>query len=172
MTTTEQRLADALRAVLPFAERDVGELCDLVRDDDSEAEANAASEYLWAARRALAAYDAQQAQAVAGGGWREGGAIGDELAILDENSAIVACTWQRGQDFDGPDEFLNARSARARIVLCVNAHDGLVAALHDCVDRLGVLIECDNEDHGGAATADVDAYNTARASLAAAGVQA
>lgn len=63
MNTTEQRLADALSAVLPLAERDVGELLDLVRDDDSEAEANTASESIWAARNALAAYDAQQAQA-------------------------------------------------------------------------------------------------------------
>lgn len=62
MKTVTEQLADALRAVLPFAERDVGELLDLVRDDDSEAEADTASESIWAARNALSAYDAQQAE--------------------------------------------------------------------------------------------------------------
>ncbi len=60
MKTVTEQLADALRAVLPFAERDVGELLDLVRDDDSEAEADTASESIWAARNALAAYDVAQ----------------------------------------------------------------------------------------------------------------
>lgn len=63
MTTTEQRLADALRAILPFAERDVGELAYLACDDDSEDEAMDANADVERAREALAAYDAQQAQA-------------------------------------------------------------------------------------------------------------
>lgn len=61
--TTEQRLADALRAILPFAERDVGELADLACDTDSEDEAMAANADVERARQTLAAYDAQQAQA-------------------------------------------------------------------------------------------------------------
>ena len=98
MTTTEQRLADALRAVLPFAERDVGELCDLVRDDDSEAEANAASEYLWAARQALAAYDA----------WPERMAtdyrVTTEWDAFDADSPRAAAVevWQRIRESAGP----------------------------------------------------------------------
>lgn len=63
MTTTEQRLADALRAILPFAERDVGELAYLACDDDSEDEAMDANADVERAREAIAAYDAQQAQA-------------------------------------------------------------------------------------------------------------
>ena len=59
MTTTEQRLADALRAILPFAERDVGELAYLACDDDSEDEAMDANADVERAREALAAYDAQ-----------------------------------------------------------------------------------------------------------------
>ena len=59
MTTTEQRLADALRAVLPYAERDVGELADLACDEDSEDEAMAANADVERARQVLAAYDAR-----------------------------------------------------------------------------------------------------------------
>lgn len=59
MTTTEQRLADALRAVLPFAERDVGELADLACDTDSEDEAVAANADVERARQTLATYDAR-----------------------------------------------------------------------------------------------------------------
>lgn len=59
MTTTEQRLADALRAILPFAERDVGELAYLACDDESEDEAMDANADVERAREALAAYDAQ-----------------------------------------------------------------------------------------------------------------
>lgn len=59
MNTTEQRLADALRAVLPFAERDVGELAELACDEDSEDEAMDANADVERAREALAAYDAR-----------------------------------------------------------------------------------------------------------------
>jgi hypothetical protein len=52
------------------------------------------------------------------------------------------------------------------IVKCVNAHDELVAALKSCRDRIGVLIECDNEDHGGANPDDIQAWESARVALA------
>lgn len=113
MTTTEQRLADALRAILPFAERDVGELLDLVRDDDSETEASEASEALWAARAALAAYDAHQAQDVVAGAW----------------SANAGSIWDHTGRWIADCDSENA----ARIVACVNAHDALVSALQNAL---------------------------------------
>ena len=154
MNKTTEQLADALRAVLPFAERDVGELLDLVRDDDSEAEADTASESLWAARNALASYDAQQAKAqeqdVAAGAW----------------SANAGSVW----DHTGKWIADCNREHAARIVQCVNAHDALVSALRGCVERLGVVIESDTDDAlHGASPDDVAAYDAARAALEAAG---
>ena len=107
MKTITEQLADALSAVLPFAERDVGELLDLVRDDDSEAEADTASESIWAARNALAAYDAQQAQAhdVAAGAW----------------STNAGSVWDHTGKWVADCNRVNA----ARIVACVNACAGM-----------------------------------------------
>lgn len=42
----------------------------------------------------------------------------------------------------------------------------MAGALRLCEDRLGVLIECDNEDHGGASPDDVNAWRACRAILA------
>ena len=146
MKTITEQLADALRAVLPFAERDVGELLDLVRDDDSEAEADTASESIWAARNALAAYDAQQAQAhdVAAGAW----------------SANAGSVW----DHTGKWIADCNREHAARIVQCVNAHDALVSALRTIL-----------ADKGSASfNDDLEAYDaaiqTASDALAQAGV--
>ena len=146
MKTITEQLADALRAVLPFAERDVGELLDLVRDDDSEAEADTASESIWAARNALAAYDAQQAQAhdVAAGAW----------------SANAGSVW----DHTGKWIADCNREHAARIVQCVNAHDALVSALRTIL-----------ADKGSASfNHDLEAYDaaiqTASDALAQAGV--
>lgn len=146
MKTITEQLADALRAVLPFAERDVGELLDLVRDDDSEAEADTASESIWAARNALAAYDAQQARAqpVAAGAW----------------SANAGSVW----DHTGKWIADCNREHAARIVQCVNAHDALVSALRTIL-----------ADKGSASfNDDLEAYDaaiqTASDALAQAGV--
>ena len=146
MKTITEQLADALRAVLPFAERDVGELLDLVRDDDSEAEADTASESIWAARNALASYDAQQAQAhdVAAGAW----------------SANAGSVW----DHTGKWVADCNREHAARIVQCVNAHDALVSALRTIL-----------ADKGSASfNDDLEAYDaaiqTASDALAQAGV--
>ena len=146
MKTITEQLADALRAVLPFAERDVGELLDLVRDDDSEAEADTASESIWAARNALAAYDAQQAQAhdVAAGAW----------------SANAGSVWDHTGRWIADCDSENA----ARIVQCVNAHDALVSALRTIL-----------ADKGSASfNHDLEAYDaaiqTASDALAQAGV--
>lgn len=119
MTTTEQRLADALRAVLPFAERDVSELADLACDDDSEDEAMAANADVERAREALAAYDAQQAQPVPAGAW----------------SANAGSVWDHTGKWVADCNSENA----ARIVACVNAHNALVSAL------LGVMPYAENE---------------------------
>ena len=146
MKTITEQLADALRAVLPFAERDVGELLDLVRDDDSEAEADTASESIWAARNALASYEAQQAQAhdVAAGAW----------------SANAGSVW----DHTGKWIADCNREHAARIVQCVNAHDALVSALRTIL-----------ADKGSASfNHDLEAYDaaiqTASDALAQAGV--
>ena len=146
MKTITEQLADALRAVLPFAERDVGELLDLVRDDDSEAEADTASESIWAARNALASYEAQQAQAhdVAAGAW----------------SANAGSVW----DHTGKWVADCNREHAARIVQCVNAHDALVSALRTIL-----------ADKGSASfNHDLEAYDaaiqTASDALAQAGV--
>ena len=42
----------------------------------------------------------------------------------------------------------------------------LAEALRVVNDRLGIVIECDNEDHGGAGEDDVAAYELARTTLA------
>lgn len=60
MKTLTEKLADALRAVLPFAERDVGELTKLANDGDSESEAMAANADVERAAQTLADYDARQ----------------------------------------------------------------------------------------------------------------
>ena len=60
---------------------------------------------------------------------------------------------------------------RPLILQRVNAHDALVSALRDCVERLGVVIESDTDDAlHGASPDDVAAYEAGRAALAVAGV--
>ena len=105
------------------------------------------------ARNALAAYDAQQAQAhdVAAGAW----------------SANAGSVW----DHTGKWIADCNREHAARIVQCVNAHNALVSALRDCVERLGIVIESDTDDAlHGASPDDVAAYEAGRAALAVAGV--
>ena len=133
MATTEQRLADALR-VVSAGSTDYENLQEI-------------------ARNALAAYDAQQAQAhdVAAGAW----------------SANAGSVW----DHTGKWIADCNREHAARIVACVNAHDALVSALRGCVERLGVVIESDTDDAlHGASPDDVAAYEAGRAALAVAGV--
>ena len=101
------------------------------------------------ARNALAAYDAQQAQAhdVAAGAW----------------SANAGSVW----DHTGKWIADCNREHAARIVQCVNAHDALVSALQGCVERLGIVIESDTDDAlHGASPDDVAAYEAGRAALA------
>ena len=132
MKTITEQLADALR-VVSAGSTDYENLQEI-------------------ARNALAAYDAQQAQAhdVADGAW----------------SANAGSVW----DHTGKWIADCNREHAARIVACVNAHDALVSALRDCVERLGVVIESDTDDAlHGASPDDVAAYEAGRAALAAAG---
>lgn len=164
MTTTEQRLADALRAILPFAERDVGELADLACDDDSEDEAMAANADVERAREALAAYDARQVAAPSDGTYTDGPwrMDSDGMTILPPSSDAggIICRMNVGRDWLRPE----AKGNAARIVQCVNAHDVLVAALQACQRVL--------DDNGGTTPQQwIDAEAAARDALAAAGVR-
>ena len=132
MATTEQRLADALRA-----------LYTLVPFDGNHADEMAKGKQLKEAREALAAYDAQQAQPVAAGAW----------------SANAGSVW----DHTGKWVADCNREHAARIVQCVNAHDGLVSALQACQRVL--------DDNGGTTPQQwIDAEAAAREALAQAGV--
>ena len=129
MKTITEQLADALR-VVSAGSTDYENLQEI-------------------ARNALAAYDAQQAQAhdVAAGAW----------------SANAGSVW----DHTGKWIADCNREHAARIVQCVNAHDALVSALRGCVERLGVVIESDTDDAlHGASPDDVAAYEAGRAALA------
>ena len=132
MKTITEQLADALR-VVSAGSTDYENLQEI-------------------ARNALAAYDAQQAQAqpVAASAW----------------SANAGSVW----DHTGKWIADCNREHAARIVQCVNAHDALVSALRGCVERLGIVIESDTDDAlHGASPDDVAAYEAARAALEAAG---
>ena len=129
MKTITEQLADALR-VVSAGSTDYENLQEI-------------------ARNALAAYDAQQAQAqpVAAGAW----------------SANAGSVW----DHTGKWIADCNREHAARIVQCVNAHDALVSALRGCVERLGIVIESDTDDAlHGASPDDVAAYEAGRAALA------
>ena len=126
MTTTEQRLADALRFIA-----------------QGHYTAEGCQER---AREALAAYDAQQAQAhdVAAGAW----------------SANAGSVWDHAGKWIADCN----REHAARIVQCVNAHDALVSALRTIL-----------ADKGSASfNHDLEAYDaaiqTASDALAQAGV--
>ena len=131
MKTITEQLADALR-VVSAGSTDYENLQEI-------------------ARNALAAYDAQQAQAqaqdVAASAW----------------SANAGSVWDHTGKWIADCNRVNA----ARIVQCVNAHNALVSALRDCVERLGVVIESDTDDAlHGASPDDVAAYEAGRAALA------
>lgn len=137
MTTTEQRLADALRAILPFAERDVGELAYLACDDDSEDEAMDANADVERAREALAAYDAQQAVQPTCGPISPGETIGETVDRVLCMSDQFLEDWRESVDDDtARDSDLEEREqewgvVRPLILQRVNAHDGLVSALRE-----------------------------------------
>ena len=148
MTTTEQRLAAALREAFIF-------VTNVPTDSQLDASVRAlggatARSRIGQWREALAAYDAQQAHDVADGAW----------------SANAGSVWDHTGKWIADCNIEHA----ARIVQCVNAHDALVSALRDCVERLGIVIESDTDDAlHGASPDDVAAYEAGRAALEAAG---
>ena len=145
MKTITEQLADALRTI--------DEHCQTGLNSSVYSNWSAALEdVMRASREAIAAYDAQQAQAqdVAAGAW----------------SANAGSVWDHTGKWIADCNRVNA----ARIVACVNAHDALVSALRGCVERIGIVIESDTDDAlHGASPDDVAAYEAGRAALAAAG---
>lgn len=102
MTTTEQRLADALRAVLDPAN---GQHV----DDSWKA---------WdAAREALAAYDAQQAVTPSGGAW-----------VAEPITNVISAPPIRGRAYREPVASCNSAEYAERITACVNACAGMTTA--------------------------------------------
>lgn len=196
MTTTEQRLADALRAILPFAERDVGELAYLACDDDSEDEAMDANADVERAREALATYDAQQAwsEQDASAASVEGWCVSDtsdgfaEIQRIDETEvfgedaqAIAHVYWMAGTGSevhkraiaytlrDGNTWPYTQASIAARAER--SAHIRLCVNAHDAL--VSALQACQRvlDDNGGTTPQQwIDAEAAARAALAAAGV--
>lgn len=145
MTTTEQRLADALRA-----------LYTLVPFDGNHADEMAKGKQLKEAREALAAYDAQQAQPVPAGAWSaNAGSVWDHTGkwVADcnsENAArIVAC--------------VNAHNALVSALLGVMPYaENEVSAIHDLAD--------DGDEHADEECEQATAaLESARAALEAAG---
>ena len=98
MTTTEQRLADALRRI-DDAERE-GRAFTLAERDSM--------------RQALAAYDAQQAQAVADGAW-----------VAEPITNVVSAPQLPRRAYREPVAACNSAEYAARIVACVNACAGM-----------------------------------------------
>lgn len=144
MNNVTQQLADALRAI---------DSATRIDSDTVQLALTSLSDIRVIARQALAAYDAQQAQAhnVADSAW----------------SANAGSVWDHTGKWIADCSIEHA----ARIVQCVNAHNALVSALRGCVERLGVVIESDTDDAlHGASPDDVAAYEAGRAALAVAGV--
>lgn len=140
MTTTEQRLAAALRAVIDTAPGGV-------RANEADNIAAKRDSIL-----ALAAYDAQQAAAPSG--WAHEG----DTIYRDDGIAIAHCFSEQSTAAT-----IVGEHTAARIVQCVNAHDGLVAALQAAlpyVDKVRTMSGGDG---------DIAAMN-AREALAQAGV--
>jgi hypothetical protein len=143
MTTTEQRLAAALRACV----RDLSIAAEYTKTGNP----SAFLETCQAARQAIAAYDAQQAQPALPVEWRsESLRLPQGYSRIYDGGRFVACV----TDEDA-----------TRIVQCVNAHDGLVSALQ------GVLV-CDERYRPNMGREwNHPSYGDALDALAAAGVQ-
>lgn len=121
MTTTEQRLEDALRDLYRLSSHNKKLQGDIL---------------LVNAREALAAYDAQQAVTPSGGAWRA-----EDYAV---SSGEVGVCIKEGDDTVLDLPFMPAwpestqRARAARIVQRVNAHDALVSALRDVIEKPGL----------------------------------
>lgn len=105
MTTTEQRLADALRAILAPAGS-------VRRIEDFEAQAIVRD-----VSEALAAYDARQTQPVADVAW-----------VAEPITNVVSAPPIRGRAYREPVASCNSAEYAARITACVNACQGMTTA--------------------------------------------
>lgn len=186
MTTTEQRLSDALRA------------CQRVLDDKGGTNA---ADWIKAekdARDALAAYDAQQAVAWTAdddsvatsegwlvshtsGGFHEIQKVDDADVFTEDTQAIahvywmagtgsevhkraIAYTLRDGNEWTYTQASIASRAKRCEHVrMCVNAHDALVSALRTALDDLQTISDAEDGGHGFTCNAII-------AALAAAGV--
>lgn len=144
-----QQLADALRALQ--AQHCTHFEGSRWKDSDDDAQA--------AADRALSAYDAQQV--AAHGAWRV-----EDYAVSNGESGVCI---KEGDDTVLDLPFMPAwpestqRARAARIVQCVNAHDGIVSALQNALPYVDKVRDLSGGD------GDIAAMN-ARAALAQAGV--
>lgn len=109
MTTTEQRLADALRASI--ATLDVA-ATHLTGDRARMMQVTANAQ-----REALAAYDAQQAQPVPAGAW-----------VAEPITNVVSAPPLQGCAYREPVASCNSAEYAERIAACVNACAGMTTA--------------------------------------------
>lgn len=113
MTTTEQRLADALRDI---------DSATRIDSDTVDIALSALSDIRSTVAEALAAYDAQQAQPVAAGAWSA-----NDGSVWDHTGKWIAdCN----------------RFDAARIVACVNACQGMTLAEIESFGAPGELGRC------------------------------
>lgn len=164
MTTTEKRLADALRQALAATDKQAELLKAGVRDIPCPRD-----EARDAWRDALAAYDAQQAVPPTCGHIAPGEAIGETVDRVLCMADQFLEDWRESADDDtARDSDLEEREqewgvVRPLILQRVNAYDALVSALQACQRVL--------DDNGGTTPQQwIDAEAAARAALAAAGV--
>lgn len=117
MTAITQQLADALRA------------CYREANDRTQPHENMRGAIITASSKALAAYDAQQAVSPGDGAW-----------VAEPITNVVSAPPIRGRAYREPVASCNSAEYADRIVACVNAHDGLVAALREilayCVESV------------------------------------
>ena len=112
MTTTEQRLAEALRQALAATDKQAELLKAGVRDIPCPRD-----EARDAWREALAAYDAQQVRAVADCAW-----------VAEPITNVVSAPPLPHRAYRDPVASCNSAEYAARIVACVNACAGMTTA--------------------------------------------
>ena len=108
MTTTEQRLAAALRAI---------DSATRIDSDTVKLALSSLSDIRVIAREALAAYDAQQAQAVADGAW-----------VAEPITNVVSAPPLPRRAYREPVATCNSAEYAERITACVNACAGMTTA--------------------------------------------
>lgn len=113
MTTTEQRLADALRELNDA--RYV--LIDALKQSNYADKTPAFHDAFDNAREALAAYDAQQAVTPSGGAW-----------VAEPITNVISAPPIRGRAYREPVASCNSAEYAERITACVNACAGMTTA--------------------------------------------